>query len=283
MHITRTQLTANQSPAEVTLAFNGLNGVTGKWRWQPIVSPGGAYLINFDRPSASLVFELNNAEIGDTVTMAICYPRGSSITAVQRGNTMMGYINANDINRASVSTGSRQTVTDNSYYYDTSRDILVFRINQRYERTLYGNLCPSVGGCDFVWVRANIPAGAAARTDCISSAFSGDTLRDSTATWLTRAFGPTAPIGVAPVDSTPSVFIPTPVAAVTPVTATPEATTSTPVNAPSKPSSTPTKTNPIQSPKSNAPEHHYEAARNNSASMAGSLIVLVVGCLMLSF
>ncbi len=245
MYITRTQLSADQSPSDMTLPFNGLNGVTGKWRWQPIVSPGSAYLINFDKASSSLVFELDNAEIGDTVTLAVCYPRGSSVTSVQRGNTMMGYITNNDINRASTTTTSRQTVTDNSYYYDTSRDILFFRISQRYERTQYGNLCPSTGGCDFVWVNANIPAGAAQRTDCITSAFSGDSVRDGSATWLTRPFGNTVPIGTvtnSPVTPpvTPPVAAPVkpPTAPVTPPVTPPVAAPvkpSAPVSAPVKP------------------------------------------------
>jgi hypothetical protein len=236
MYVTRTQLSADQAPSDMTLPFNGLNGVTGKWRWQPLLSPGSAYLLNWDKPSSSLVFELNNAEIGDTISLAVCYPRGSSITSVQRGNTMMGYITNNDINRASTAVNSRQTVTDNGYYYDSSRDILFFRINQRYDRTQYGNLCPSTGGCDFVWVRANIPAGAAARTDCINSAFGGDSVRDGAATWLTRPFGNTAPIGTI----TPSAPVAAPVAApVKPPTAPSVTPVSVPVKPPTAPSVTP--------------------------------------------
>lgn len=314
MYITRTQLSADQSPSDMTLPFNGLNGVTGKWRWQPIVSPGSSYLINFDRPSSSLVFELNNAEIGDTITMAVCYPRGSSITSVQRGNTLMGYINNNDINRASSSVANRQTVTDNSYYYDSARGILFFRINQRYERTQYGNLCPSTGGCDFVWVKANIPAGAAARTDCISSAFSGDSVRDGSAAWLTRALGNSVPIGTivdtpvtAPVSApvrpptTPPVTAPVaaPIKPSTPVSAPMETPVTPPVTQPdttvpaADPVETPvTQQTPIEDPtvtpvnppvtatpiaKPTVPDQQYQAARDSSADQAGSVLIALFG------
>jgi len=273
--ITRTQF-VNQNPNDMSIRLNGLNGVMGSWRWQPLISPGSAYLINIDRASPSLLFELNNAEIGDATTLAVCYPRGSSVQSIQRGNTLMGYITPQDVNRAMTSASSRQTITDNNYYYDADRAILFFKITQRYERTQYGNFCPSVSGCDFVWARMNIPQGAAARTDCISSAFSGDSIQDSSAEWLNQRFVDAPP-------RTPS----TPVAEHTPIGFTqPPFTISEPQSEPQShiepeadtvPQSTPVKSNP-QSPKPRSPvtQQEYNSAQSSTASSISSYSLLFI-------
>jgi len=53
------------------------------YRYQPLLALGGAYLLRWGSyvPSA-IAFQLNNANLGDSVDLALCYPAGSAITAV---------------------------------------------------------------------------------------------------------------------------------------------------------------------------------------------------------
>jgi hypothetical protein len=160
----------------------------------------------------------------------------------------------------------------------------------------------------------NIPAGAAARTDCISSAFSGDSVRDGSAAWLTRALGNSVPIGTivdtpvtAPVSApvrpptTPPVTAPVaaPVKPSTPVSAPVETPVTPPVTQPdttvpaADPVETPvTQQTPIEDPtvtpvnppvtatpiaKPTVPDQQYQAARDSSAAQAGSVLIALFG------
>jgi hypothetical protein len=167
----------------------------GRWRYQPIVSIGASYLVQFKSfAPKKTVFQLNNAELGQSVSLAICYPKGTTFNSVKRGynnaggsTTLPSATSTTNVAIPAASTRTSSTVLSGSaYYWDSNRGILSVTIAQRQDRTDFGSFCPS-GGCDVLWVDANIPAGAVI-TDCTNSAYSGDSHQITGGTWLATKF-----------------------------------------------------------------------------------------------
>lgn len=190
MYITRSHLPAGSAPATYTLPYTGF--IAGPlWRYQPIVSIGSGYLIRFQsRVSPSLALQLNNAEQGESLTVAVCYPQGAIIQNVQRGYS--GYTgntfpiaepNAGLTSVPQLASLSSASTNANGYFYDNARSILYITLQQRNSRAAYGGFCPSQG-CDLVWINAQFPISAAAR-DCTTDAFASGFLTTSSS-WLNQ-------------------------------------------------------------------------------------------------
>jgi len=165
----------------------------GIWRYQPLVSVGAHYLVHFKSAmSQSLAFQLNNAELNEAVSIAVCYPKGSTIKKVSSGlsNKLGGGLLPpiyDSANRQLSALSNRNAVdTTEGFFYDTSRNILFVQVKQRLVRTDYNNFCPS-GGCDFIHIEASVPSGAIA-TDCTNNAYSGDSLQITSGGWLDTKF-----------------------------------------------------------------------------------------------
>jgi len=185
---------ADANHANYALSFQGF--ASGPvFRYQPIVSLGAGYLVRFQaHVPSSLVFQLNNAEVGDSVGVAVCYPLGTIITSVQRGlanyagNAWPSIMPQSSVSSIPV-TGNQASTSGDSYYFDQARGILFINLQQRNARTDYGNFCPEQG-CDWVWVTAQFTAGAAAR-DCTADAYNNGFLRPA-GSWLNQQVVPAA-------------------------------------------------------------------------------------------
>jgi len=177
---------------DFSITYAGFHSA-GIWRYQPLVSLGAHYLVQFKSSvSNSIAFQINNAEMNDAVNVAVCYPRGTSIKKVVRGfsNKLGGGLLpplSDSGNKQLSQLSNRQVVeSQEGYFYDGSRNILFIQVKQRLARTDYNNFCPS-GGCDFVHVEASIPNGAVP-VDCTNSAYSGDSVQISSGSWLDAKF-----------------------------------------------------------------------------------------------
>jgi len=191
MSIIRNEHTgSNHKDFELTYA--GFHSA-GIWRYQPLVSVGAHYLVHFKSGmSQSIAFQLNNAEINEAVGITICYPRGSVIKKVTRGySNKLGSGLLPPIwdttNKQLNALSSRNAVENSEgYFFDNSRNILTVQVKQRLSRSNYNNFCPD-GGCDFIHVEATVPSGAVA-TDCVNSAYSGDSAQITSGSWLDTKF-----------------------------------------------------------------------------------------------
>ena len=148
-------------------------------QWQNLVSP-------------NLAFQMTNAEQGESITFSICYPLGTTITSVSRGfggilgqSPIPNYANSIAI-PADGNRKSADVLGGNKYNWDAARGLLTFTVRQRNVRSNYGNFCPN-NGCDFVWVKANVPAGA---RDCTNAAYSGDSLQETNSNWYNMQLTP---------------------------------------------------------------------------------------------
>jgi len=182
----------NANHRDFELLFRGFHSA-GIWRYQPLVSIGAHYLVQFKSSvSKSLAFQLNNAEAGETVGLAVCYPKGTTVKKVSRGlsNKLGGQLLPpiyDSSNQAIPALSSRSAAeSGDGYFYDTNRNILFVTVKQRYSRTDYANFCPS-GGCDFVHIDASVPDGAVP-TDCTDAAYSGDSVQVASGSWLSSKF-----------------------------------------------------------------------------------------------
>jgi len=190
MHITRNEH-AGTDHRNYELQYQGFHSA-GIWRYQPLLSIGAHYLVEFSgRVSGSLALQLNNAEQGESISVAICYPRGTTFRRVSRGlSNRLGGGLLPPINDGSNSNlpalGNRQAVEGGEgYFFDNSRGLLFISVKQRRQRSDYNNFCPNEG-CDFVHVEANVPAGAAA--ECTAAAYSGDSIQVTGGNWLNMKF-----------------------------------------------------------------------------------------------
>jgi hypothetical protein len=235
MLITRSHRPAGSDPSLYTLQFTGF--VAGPlWRYQPIVSAGSSYLVRFqNRVPTSLVLQLNNAEQGESVSVAVCYPQGAIIQSVNKGYS--GYRgNTYPINEAQAqlspisSVGAIGSTTGTRYYYDAARSILYVNVQQRNVRTEYGSFCPPQG-CDLLWINAQFPVTGAAR-DCTADAYVSGLLVTGSE-WLNKKLVSAA--------SSPSVLGPLLSGLLqTPSTAPMRAATTAPTGSPSSPTAAPT-------------------------------------------
>jgi hypothetical protein len=174
------------------LTFEGFSD-SGVWRYQPIVSNGASYLMQFSQyTSNKLVLQLVNAEENENVEIAICYPRGARIKAVRRGlanaQGLGGIPWADESSPSLEMAGSRTEasyVAGSAYYWDAGRSLLFINLKQSHSRTDFGNFCPWEG-CDFVWIEAE---GANSARDCSAEVYNGDnSLQISSGQWLATSF-----------------------------------------------------------------------------------------------
>jgi len=191
MVITRNEHTGSNH-RDYELLYRGFHSA-GIWRYQPLVSIGAHYLVQFrSSVSRSLVFQLNNAEVGETISLSVCYPKGTTMRSVKRGysNKLGGGLlpPISDSSNVQISAQSSRASVESGegYFYDNSRGILTVAIKQRLSRSNYANFCPD-GGCDFVHIEAAVPDGAVP-TDCTDEAYAGDSLQITSGSWLNTKF-----------------------------------------------------------------------------------------------
>jgi hypothetical protein len=144
-----------------------------KFRYQVVASTEASYSIHWPHQApASVYFQLNNVNQGDSIRYSLCYPTSASNFVVRRSLFIdkWHYLdkNAATILPATDSLNSPAFRSGDAYYWDSARGLLFITLYQRYERSDYYNYCPDQG-CEVVWVDANVPAGTSG--DCRASAY----------------------------------------------------------------------------------------------------------------
>lgn len=179
----------NHANSRVT--FEGF-GDTGVWRYQPIISNGASYLMQFNKYTpGQLALQLVNAERNETTEIALCYPRNARISSVRRGFVnAQGYGGIPSRNSATTMTAATSRTSlaylnGSSYYWDSGRSLLFIKLRQSRARMDYGNFCPWEG-CDFVWIDAT---GTNSARDCSAQVYSGaNSLQITSGKWLATSF-----------------------------------------------------------------------------------------------
>ncbi|RHY27857.1 hypothetical protein DYB32_006482 [Aphanomyces invadans] len=179
LFVTRANLASRSGGATAPgLSFQGQYiPAAGGYLYHPSLSVGATYVMGFtSRTPPILRLNIVNGQQGDIHTVAICYPRGTTIASV--------------MNVANQPLARAQSIVDrtcvNCFFYDTATDLLVLRLMQRMPRSEPTFPCPT-SGCDGVVVRAAFRTALAstAVTDCTTRGTAMQTLDDA---WVRTSF-----------------------------------------------------------------------------------------------
>jgi len=190
--LTRNQQTGGPT-SSYQIAYGGFAD-SGVYRYQPAVSVGASYLLQFTNVTTNkLALQMVNGAQGDKVGLAVCYPQGTTITSVYRGlvdqNGGPGLPSKNQGTQLSSSDSrtSDEVLAGDQYYWDQSRSMLFLTVVQSKANDDRRFFCP-LQGCDFLYIQANITSDAVP-FDCSSVAYVGpDSLRETSGGWLNTHF-----------------------------------------------------------------------------------------------
>eukprot|EP00798_Chlamydomonas_sp_ICE-L_P020062 gene20062-26781_t len=230
LHITRSTVAGPSHPgASHSLSLSPMNSI-----YMPIVAVGASYLLSFDSQTPSKVaVQLETAEQGLWVDLAVCFPPGVSVLGVRRGADASGANNE-----------------------DPSRNIVLARIQQRNsfdgaDRAVRDQ-CPP-GGCDFIVFDTSSAGPGVSAQACQGQAYGiSPSLQVNSGAWLQQQLPPplfSLPTIPAPPPFSGGIVIPSPnPTEASPSPSYPSPSPTDPFPSPSDPSPSPADPSPSPTP-----------------------------------